>query len=78
MLRPVTLLLYDYLCWRLDEAGGWGPLLSGCSMLGVRENDRGGEVSTGVRYPLLIPCILPQALVDINGFKGKKRHVIHG
>lgn len=41
-------------------------------MLGAREKNRGGgEVSVGVRYPLLMPCTSPQALVDINGGKGK-------
>ena len=40
-------------------------------MPGAREENRGGEVSVGVRYPLLMPCTLPQALTDINGGKGK-------
>lgn len=51
VLRPVTLLLSNYLCWRLGDAGGWGHWLSGCSMLGAREKNRGGEVSVGMRYP---------------------------
>lgn len=58
--------------------GGWGPLLSGCSMLGARERDQGGEVSAGVRYPLLLPCTLPRAFADINGGERKKCHVIRG
>lgn len=44
-------------------------------MLGANERERdgdGGEVSAGMRYPLLMPCTLPRALVDINGGTGKK------
>lgn len=40
-------------------------------MLGAREKNGKGEVSVGVRYPLLMPCRLLQALADINGGKGK-------
>lgn len=40
---PVTLLLHDYFCWKLGDAGGWGHCLSGCSMLGMKEKNRGGE-----------------------------------
>lgn len=39
IVRPVTLLLRDYLCWTLGEAGGWGQSLSGCTMLGGTENE---------------------------------------
>lgn len=45
-------------------------------MLGARESDRGGEVSAGVRYPLLRPCTLPQAHVDINGGRGGEKSVM--
>lgn len=44
-------------------------------MLRANERERdgdGGEVSAGMRYPLLMPCTLPRALVDINGGTGKK------
>ncbi|KAM7393229.1 hypothetical protein PAMA_008059 [Pampus argenteus] len=59
-LRPVTLLLHDYLCWRLVDAGDSGHCLSGCSMPGAREKNRGGE-----RWPFVGPGA---PLVGLNVF----------
>lgn len=46
-------------------------------MLGAKEENRkwGGEVSVGVRYPLLMPRAAPRALADIIRGKGRKCHV---
>lgn len=41
-------------------------------LLGARKRHRGRrEEGVGVRYPLLIPCALLQALADLNACKGK-------